>query len=1143
MKGRKVTQTQFQVLVEYFKQCPAPLYLQLIFRESLRWPSFLQPEDIRLATTVKKVAVNLFGRLEKEHSEPLVKRALGYLTAARNGVSENEMEDLLSLDDAVLDDLFVHFKPPLRHLPQVYWLRLRQDLEEYVEEAVADDTVTLRWFSHEFKEAATERYLDQRDKAPSYHKALAEYFSDAWRSTPKPSPKGKPELRHIIPQPMYRDHISSESGKTERVYNLRHLNELPYHLLNSQQMDALKKQCLCNFEFMLAKLSATSLRAFFEDVQMTMRVEPMDSDVCLLSDTLSLSAHVLNRDPKQLASQIVGRLHQIITSDVPVAPADPIKYPYLKPFFRHAKKASVPSLIPSGTCLTPPGGILFDLLFGHSEPITAVITTSDGLRAVTTSKDNTLKIWELRTGRVTKTITGVGANVFCIRLGAGNSMIVTSEVNCIRVWSLRTSTLLRCIDQYDDPATVTVASEPDLLVAFFDGCKKMRIWSLDKESIPQTAEQYIDDDVDSIHKDRSFLVSTNTHGVRVLYAFRSANTGFVRNAKNGKVVHRLQCSEGSITALATSREYYVIALRLQYMKLHEIYQLALFDLRNGQYVRVVRGCVNDNVKELHINQLGSHALAICSSEANNTSEIAVWNIATEDHKHLGKHSTVSDFGACVDMRFCLTASRNENSLRIWNLSTKLNQPAPKNQQQADGLERLVPMDSHPRYIIAKCLLGGPLFVRNIVKKRFSGAIVRSERGIVDTSDVMVVKDTNLVVLTDKGFSNISSDHRPIYQTVLVYDLLEKKFKQKITGCYIVPCQSHEYVILDDEHLMGLSETRNHFVVWSLVTGHAQYRIKTNFKGMDTSASEEDELGIRKGKEPLLMRKRNSTAKMTPWDRRSETRTARNRRHQAELEEETQRLEGLLKEKENNIEQFLMSRDLSTIVASYYSHHMCVFDVPSQTHTRTLENTYSLLLLHVAALTSNGSHVVHANYDDDVKTSYVTLWDCRTGSVKRRLRNEKNVSCIAIADKAERVVFGKTNKELRIWDPTTGSVKKIKGYTSLNFAVGSQIHITAGGSRCVVFTGDISMWDLEQGILLAVFTPDMKVQGFTLALDGQMIAFGLRDRSDVITLRLMGADTPKVERLGKDLFDEASDSSSDEDEEDEVERRGSEDSDE
>ena len=60
--------------------------------------------------------------------------------------------------------------------------------------------------------------------------------------------------------------------------------------------------------------------------------------VCrLLSDALHLSSTALQRDPRQLASQILGRMHDIITKDIPIAPGDPVKYPFLKPIYAQAR--------------------------------------------------------------------------------------------------------------------------------------------------------------------------------------------------------------------------------------------------------------------------------------------------------------------------------------------------------------------------------------------------------------------------------------------------------------------------------------------------------------------------------------------------------------------------------------------------------------------------------------------------------------------------------------------------------------------------------------------------------------------------------------------------------------------------------------
>ena len=74
---------------------------------------------------------------------------------------------------------------------------------------------------------------------------------------------------------------------------------------------------------------------------------------------------------------------------------------------------------------------------------------------------------------------------------------------------------------------------------------------------------------------------------------------------------------------------------------------------------------------------------------------------------------------------------------------------------------------------------GPLTVWNVLKHRYAGKAVRIERGMIDSSDVLIVNDEKAVILTDKGFVSMGDEGRPMYQTVLVYDLIKKKYIHKI----------------------------------------------------------------------------------------------------------------------------------------------------------------------------------------------------------------------------------------------------------------------------------------------------------------------------------------------------------------------------
>jgi len=77
-----------------------------------------------------------------------VGHALSYLTASRNGLSDAELEDVLSLDDTVLNDVFQHWLPPLRRLPPLLIPRLVDELGRYLVEREANGTSVVYWYQN-----------------------------------------------------------------------------------------------------------------------------------------------------------------------------------------------------------------------------------------------------------------------------------------------------------------------------------------------------------------------------------------------------------------------------------------------------------------------------------------------------------------------------------------------------------------------------------------------------------------------------------------------------------------------------------------------------------------------------------------------------------------------------------------------------------------------------------------------------------------------------------------------------------------------------------------------------------------------------------------------------------------------------------
>ncbi|MSV29537.1 MAG: TIR domain-containing protein, partial [Bryobacterales bacterium] len=146
----------------------------------------------------------------------------------------------------------------------------------------------------------------------------------------------------------------------------------------------------------------------------------------LIHGAVRLSAHVIEKDPHQFASQVLGRL-------LPYRDA-----PGIARFLGEvAAGAPVPWLRPLHAALHPPGTPLLRTLEGHSDSVSCVAVTPDGRRAVSASEDTTLKVWDLESGRALRTLEGHSDWVYGVAVTPdGKRAVSASEDTTLKVWDL-----------------------------------------------------------------------------------------------------------------------------------------------------------------------------------------------------------------------------------------------------------------------------------------------------------------------------------------------------------------------------------------------------------------------------------------------------------------------------------------------------------------------------------------------------------------------------------------------------------------------------------------------------------------------------------------------------------------------------------
>jgi hypothetical protein len=140
---------------------------------------------------------------------------------------------------------------------------------------------------------------------------------------------------------------------------------MAYHLLQAGRKNVLRR-LLLNFNWLQAKLEATDPNALLADYDYL----PNESDLRLIQSAIRLSAHVLFRDFRQLAGQLIGRLLEHETINI-------------QALLEHAAEGKAwPWFRPLNGSLTAPGGHLIRTFVGHAAAVEAVAVTSDGRCAV-----------------------------------------------------------------------------------------------------------------------------------------------------------------------------------------------------------------------------------------------------------------------------------------------------------------------------------------------------------------------------------------------------------------------------------------------------------------------------------------------------------------------------------------------------------------------------------------------------------------------------------------------------------------------------------------------------------------------------------------------------------------------------------------
>ncbi|MDV2993228.1 MAG: Serine/threonine-protein kinase PknD [Chroococcidiopsis sp. SAG 2025] len=118
-------------------------------------------------------------------------------------------------------------------------------------------------------------------------------------------------------------------------------------------------------------------------------------------------------------------------------------------------------------------------LVGHADTVWSVAISPNGKTLVSGSKDRTIKIWDLRTGALRRTLLGHTDRVRSVAISPdGQTLVSSSWDKTIGIWQLHTGRRLRTLTGHSDYINSVAISPDSQMIASGSDDRQIKLWQL-----------------------------------------------------------------------------------------------------------------------------------------------------------------------------------------------------------------------------------------------------------------------------------------------------------------------------------------------------------------------------------------------------------------------------------------------------------------------------------------------------------------------------------------------------------------------------------------------------------------------------------------------------------------------------------------
>ena len=287
-------------------------------------------------------------------------------------------------------------------------------------------------------------------------------------------------------------------------------------------------------------------------------------------------------------------------------------------------------------------------ILSHKQAVSSILLSSDNRLLITGSYDNSIRIWELKTGQLISILQGHSKAITCLTISQDNNILISgSRDKTIRCWDIKKQKVIRTFGGYFSghlKELISLALDKDNKTLISCGADNMiKIWDFDKGK-----------KIKEINCKSGQITSLALEQNQGYFC----NSGLekqlrIRSIETGKVIRSLRGSSGA-TSLAFSNDGNFLATGE--MNRH----IQIFDMASRKIIKTLTGH-SDRISDL---VFSNNNQKLISASWDNT--IKLWDIENEiELETLSDHTDrILSLAITSDGKNLISGSR-DCRIRIW----------------------------------------------------------------------------------------------------------------------------------------------------------------------------------------------------------------------------------------------------------------------------------------------------------------------------------------------------------------------------------------------------------------------------------------------------------------------------------------------